>query len=146
MIWNAFHIPEMNHNLISPFILREAGLQVDEIPKLHGTEPTQEHHSIYDAETKLCIHFKLKGIFYYFLCKKLTHDKTEIWEEHNVVFLTPDAESCNPNNEYYAEGEDDMLDVDGDIITHAAHEQYEVISEDDFSRHYADPITWDCLK
>ena len=27
--------------------------------KLHATEPTQEHHSIYDAETKLHIHLKI---------------------------------------------------------------------------------------
>ena len=41
VIQNSLHIPEMNHNLIFPLILREAGLQVDEIPKLHATEPTK---------------------------------------------------------------------------------------------------------
>ena len=104
VIWNSFHIPEINHNLISPFILREAGLQVYEMPKLHATESTQEHHSIYDAETKLCIHLKLKGILSYFPCRKLTHDETENWEEHILVFCTPNAEFWNPNNECYAEG------------------------------------------
>ena len=104
MIWNALHIPKMNHNLISPLILIETGLQVDEMPKLHATEPTQEHHSIYDFETKLRIHLKLKGKYSYFPLRKLTHDETENWEEHIVVFCTPNAEFWNPNNECYAEG------------------------------------------
>ena len=80
VIWNALHIPEMNHNILSPFIFREVGLQVDEIPKLHATEPTQEHRSIYYAETKLRIHLKLKRIFSYFPCRKLSHYETENWE------------------------------------------------------------------
>ena len=66
VIRNSLHIPEMNHNLISPFILREADLQVDEMPKLHTTEPTQEHHIIYDADTELHIYLKLKRILSYF--------------------------------------------------------------------------------
>ena len=90
VISNALYIPEMNHNLIYPFILRDAGLQVDEITKLHATEPIQENHIIYDAETKLRIHLKLKGVFSYFPYSKLTHNETDKWEERNVVFLTPD--------------------------------------------------------
>ena len=53
VIWNDLYIPETNHNLISTLILREAVLQVDEMTKIHTTEPTQEHHIIYDSETKL---------------------------------------------------------------------------------------------
>ena len=79
VIRNSLHIPEMNQNLISPLMLREAGIQVDEMPKLHATEPTQEYHSIYYSDTKLRIHIKLKGVFSYFPCSKLTHDKTENW-------------------------------------------------------------------
>ena len=126
--------------------MREAGLQVDEIPKLHVTEPTQEHHSVYDSETKLRIHLKLNGVFSYFWCIKLTHDEIDKWEEHNVVFLTQDAESWNPNNEYCAEVDDGMLDVDGDITMRAAREKNELISAADISSLYDDSITWDCYK
>ena len=44
------------------------------------------------------------------------------------------------------EGEDDVLDVDGDITMHAACELNEVISAADISSLYADPITWDRYK
>ena len=32
---NALHVPSMEHNLVPPFILREAGLVVNDVPKLH---------------------------------------------------------------------------------------------------------------
>ena len=66
-------------------------------------------------------------MFSYFPYRKLTHDETDNWEEHNVVLLNPDTESWNPNNEYYTEREAGMLDVDGDITMHATHELNEVI-------------------
>ena len=39
VIRNALHIPETNYNLIYPLILREAGLQVDEIPSYTPLNP-----------------------------------------------------------------------------------------------------------
>ncbi len=63
---NALLIPMMDHNLVPPFLLRMAGLQVDETPKYQLALPTFDNHSIYDSETKMCIHLKLKGIFSYF--------------------------------------------------------------------------------
>ena len=32
---NALHVPSMEHNLVPPFILREAGLVVNDVPKIH---------------------------------------------------------------------------------------------------------------
>ena len=52
---NALHIPSTKHNLIPPLIIREAGLNVSEVPKIHWDEPTVEDHSIYDDVTKLRI-------------------------------------------------------------------------------------------
>ena len=88
----------------------------------------------------------LKGVLSYFPCRKLTHDETDNWEEYNVVFLTPDTESWNPNNEYYVEGEDGMLDVYGDITMNAASEQNEVISAADIISLYDNSITQDCYE
>ena len=47
VVRNALFIKSMQHHLIPPFILREAGLQVKEIPKQHCQDPTVSDHSIY---------------------------------------------------------------------------------------------------
>ena len=43
---NALFVVSMDHNLVPPFIMREAGLQVNEQAKIHTSEPTKQHHSI----------------------------------------------------------------------------------------------------
>ena len=44
---NALHIPSMKHNLIPPFIMREAGLEVNDTPRIHNRdEVTCVSHSI----------------------------------------------------------------------------------------------------
>ena len=45
---NALHVKSMAHNLVPPFILREAGLLVNDVPRIH-TKPeelTNETHCI----------------------------------------------------------------------------------------------------
>jgi hypothetical protein len=64
---NALLIPMMDQNLVPPFLLQLAGLQVDETPKHHQLDlPTADNYSIYDSETGMHIHLKLNGIFSYF--------------------------------------------------------------------------------
>ena len=63
---NALYVPTNDHNLVPPFLLREAGLMVNETPKSQAAMPTLENHSIFDEETSLRIHLKLNGIFSYF--------------------------------------------------------------------------------
>ncbi len=63
---NALLIPTMDHILIPPFLIRLAGLQVDETPKHQLVLPTINNHAIYDLESGMHIHLKLNGIFSYF--------------------------------------------------------------------------------
>ncbi len=56
---NALLIPTMDHNLIPPFLIWLAGLQVDETPKHQLASPTVDNHPIYDSETGMRIHLKL---------------------------------------------------------------------------------------
>ena len=41
---NDFYIEIMNHNLVPPFIMIEAGLELNDQAKLHPLEPTKQHH------------------------------------------------------------------------------------------------------
>ena len=85
VVKNALNVPSMNHNLAPPFIFREAGLIVNDVPKIHTRKEdlTNETHSIvskdYDDNngTNLCIHMKLDGIFSYFPTPKTTMSKLE---------------------------------------------------------------------
>ena len=44
---NALHVPSMKNNLIPPFVMREAGIRVNDTPKIQTLDPTEEDHSIY---------------------------------------------------------------------------------------------------
>ena len=52
----------MKHNLLSPFIMRLAGLEVNEQPKFMTRNPTTKHHSIYFKENDIRIPLAIKGI------------------------------------------------------------------------------------
>jgi hypothetical protein len=45
VIQNALHVPSMRNNLLPPFILREAGIRVQDTPKkIQVTDPTVDNH------------------------------------------------------------------------------------------------------
>ena len=52
--------------------MREAGIKVNEIPKIHLNDPDVEGHSIFFAETNFRIPLSLKGVFSYFPMSKPT--------------------------------------------------------------------------
>ena len=59
---------------------------------------------------------------------------TEIAEagEYDIVFISPDVDSWNPNCETWGDQEDLMLDQDGDIIQYKAKKPVEIIEENDY--------------
>ena len=65
---NALHIPSMTHNLLPPFILREAGIKCNDIPKIHCVDPSNQDHCISFPDSSLRIPLMLCGIFSYFGC------------------------------------------------------------------------------
>ena len=114
---NALHIPTMGHNLIPPFLLREAGLYVDETPKFQLAERASiDNHCVYDPETGLRIHLQLNGIFSYFKTRPLTEMEQMHWEDYDIVFLTPDGAMWDPHSEHFAEEEAAMVDADGAMV------------------------------
>ena len=51
IIRRGMHVPSMTHDLLPPFMLREAGITINEVPKIHVSSPTEEHHAIIFQET-----------------------------------------------------------------------------------------------
>ena len=41
IVRNALHVPNMTNNLISPFVMREAGVVVNDTPKIQCGQPTE---------------------------------------------------------------------------------------------------------
>jgi hypothetical protein len=63
---NALLISSMDHNLLPPFLVREASLFLDKTPKFQSTALSLENHTIHDEQTGLRIHLQLNGTFSYF--------------------------------------------------------------------------------
>lgn len=69
---NALYIPSMRHHLVPPFILRETGATVNEVPKIHCKEPSPGDHTIWFKKSGIRIPLELDGIFPGFRTRKST--------------------------------------------------------------------------
>ena len=99
VIRNGLQLIEMKHNLLSLFIMRLAGLEVNEKPKFMKRNPTTKHHSIYFKENDIRLPLAIKGIVSFLPTRKpsqeeylnittrleLTHPFTE-WDPHNPSY------------------------------------------------------------
>ena len=112
IVRNALYIPRLYNNLIPPFIMREAGVEVNETPKIHSSDPTIEDHSISFPDSSLRIPLQLVGIFSCFQTRKPSED--ELYQ-CKKLFLTPDASDWNPHCTSFASNERSMLDFRGEI-------------------------------
>eukprot|EP00957_Ditylum_brightwellii_P139653 10643161-Ditylum_brightwellii.AAC.1 len=77
----------MDHNLIPSFMLREAGITVNETPKIHKENPTMDDHVITFRGEGLRIPLGLWGVFSYFPTSKPLIEEVDI--SKNVYTLTP---------------------------------------------------------
>jgi hypothetical protein len=112
VIRNALHVPSMRNNLIPPFVMREAGIRVNDTPKIQTTEPTEEDHSIYFPDSDFRIPLSLWGMFSYFITSKPTAEQMN--EAEDVYLLTPSR--MDPHCDAYATNEENMLDWEGNMI------------------------------
>jgi hypothetical protein len=112
VIRNALYVPSMKNNLLPPFILRQAGIEVNDVPKIHTNEPTQSTHSVTFKETNFTIPLSLWGTFSYFPTSKPTADGMQASDE--IYMLTPST--FNPHDDSYAMNEASMLDWQGHMV------------------------------
>ena len=83
----------MKHNLIPPFLMREAGLIVSDTAKIHCSNPTPLDHAISFPDSDFVIPLHLHGIFSFFRTRKPTEDELESLDKK---FITPRASWWNP--------------------------------------------------
>jgi hypothetical protein len=111
--YNALYVPTMTHNLVPPFLLREAGLIVNETPKIQVVNPDISDHSIYFDGAKLRVPLALWGIFSYFPTRRPTIQELHN-NENEVLLISPDG-NWNPQTDVFARNEENMLDHLGNI-------------------------------
>ena len=72
VVQNALYVSSMKHHLIPPFVMREGGVEVNDVPKFQVAPIKRglEDHSLYFEKSRLQIHLKLEGIFSYFETSK----------------------------------------------------------------------------
>ena len=86
MLWNALHVPSMSNNLVPPFAIREAGVQLNDTPKIHAG-PSVDAHCIVLGCDQLRIPLQLHGVFSYFSTWKPTIEECETLD---VFAITPE--------------------------------------------------------
>ena len=78
IVKNYLHIPSMQQNLIPLFIMREAGLEVNDLPRIKiRDEATRESHSIMITQVDLRIPIQLSDVLSYFESLSLTDKEIE---------------------------------------------------------------------
>ena len=126
---NVLYIDSMEDNLIPPFILREAGIIVNERAKIHSEEPTEEDHTIQCRKTGLFITIQLRSIFSYFPTRK--PDEEDILEGVDVV-VTPKGSEWAPYDASYAENESALTNAKGEMCP-PMYERKEFVNYDDYA-------------
>ena len=93
LLRNVLYMPDLHHNLLPPFLMRQGGVTVDEKPKIHCSDPTSTNHSISFPDNDLRIPLQLNGIFSFFYTRDPNNDELVGCDK---LFITPDASQWNP--------------------------------------------------
>jgi len=99
IIRNALHINTMSHNLIPPFIMREGGVIVNDIPKMHCDSTCIDDHCISFKDIDLRIPLQLNDVFSYFHSRKPLPN--ELYDK-DKVFIIPEPSEWNPHCPSYS--------------------------------------------
>ena len=110
---------------ILSFMLREAGININEVPKNHVTLPTEEHHAITFQETNFLIPLSLHGTFSYFPTSKPNIQELE--EPEDVYVLT--STIWNPHSDAYVINEESILDWEGNMKHEKDHGKRVVLED-----------------
>ena len=129
---NVLYVKSMQHNLIPPFIMREAELIVNEQAKIHTSPDTvsPKDHSIIDHESGLHIQMELYDTFSGFYTRAPTAPDT-IREDNKVIKISLGGDSWNPHSSHYSGNEKSLIHSFCEIMNKKY--AFETILEDDLS-------------
>ena len=114
VISNALYMKGMEGNLVSPFMIRLTGHEVDECPTFMCKQPTTKSHAITISDPELIIPLSLKGITSYIPTRKPTVEECKTCK---YIDITPNTSDWNPHDMDYAEQESCMIDYRGELVS-----------------------------
>ena len=71
---NALYLPNMENNLLPPFIMCESGTTVNDTPKICCTDPTSNYHCVTFSDSELKIPLHINGTFSFFHTRETNAD------------------------------------------------------------------------
>ncbi len=110
---NGLYVDSMDNTLVPPFVMREAGIEVNDTPKIHAKDPSVVDHSIFFKTNALRIPLSLWGIFSYFPSRIPTDEELDSCDK---IMFTPDSPDWNPHSDVYARNEENHLDWRGEMV------------------------------
>eukprot|EP00957_Ditylum_brightwellii_P167504 12750689-Ditylum_brightwellii.AAC.1 len=102
----------MDHNLIPPFMLREAVKRANDTPRFHKANPTVDDHVITFPGKGLRIFLALWEVFSYFLTSKPWTEEVNTSEK--VYACTPHRWKTHAKQ--YANCEQNSIDWEGNVL------------------------------
>ena len=98
---DSLYCESLTHNLIPPFIFREAGYIVNDVPRIHCNPVTNESHCIVSKDRSLRIPLQLHGVFSYFDTFRPDVDHIQSAETHEHYDMTPTGWTWDSNSSVY---------------------------------------------
>ena len=114
VLCNALYFKNMDINLVPPFMMRLAGLDVDECPKFLAKNPKESNHSVYFPDSDTRLQFQLEGIISYLPTRKPSKGELKDNEGHYLL-LTPNTPQWDPHTEIFKDQEFGMTDYNGHL-------------------------------
>ena len=114
VLCNALYFKRMENNLIPPFMMRLARIEVDECPKFLSKSPTETNHSMYFPTEDIRIPFQLEGIISYVPTRCPTEAEIED-KKGEYLLLTPNSPTWDPHTTIYKDQEYNMTDYNGHV-------------------------------
>ena len=130
---NVLHIPSMQRNTVPPFFIRETGLEVNAVPRIHiRDEVKRESQSIMLPQVDLKIPLRISGVFYCFEEPSLTDKDIEECETMNMVFVNTDSKVWDLHCDSYSEQEDNFVNFRRELKYPPEPKRQNIIYERDY--------------
>ena len=114
LLRNVLYFPIMDISLIPPFIMRLAGMDLNECPKFLSKSPSIEHHSLYFPDFDIRIPLYLHEVISYLPVRSPSQLEFTTCPEP-VLELTPQLHQEDPHNDQFEHQESSMLNFRGEL-------------------------------